>query len=80
MLKAKYLKAATKEYFKGVLSSMKWYIPASVGVIILGAVALQAADDEAPDEESTNEEASDNTEAVENENFETKEKSWFKEE
>lgn len=78
-MKAKYVKQAAKEYFKGVLSSMKWYIPASVGVILLGAVALEAADEEAPDEESTNDEAS-NEEAMENENFETKEKSWFKEE
>lgn len=78
-MKAKYVKAAAKEYFKGVLSSMKWYIPASVGVIILGAVALEAADEEAPEEESTKEEAS--VEATcEDENFEEKEKSWFKEE
>ena len=78
-MKAKYVKAAAKEYFKGVLSSMKWYIPASVGVIILGAIALEAADEGAPEEESTNDEAS-NTEAMEDENFETKEKSWFREE
>lgn len=79
-MKAKYVKQAAKEYFKGVLSSMKWYIPASVGVILLGAVALEAADEEAPNEESTKEEASSVDEADEGENLETVEKQYLEEE
>lgn len=93
MLKAKYLKESAKAYFGGMLdglkSSIKVMIPVSAGIVILGAIALQAADEDldedseksekTPEEESIKEDAS--VEATcENENFEEREKSWFKEE
>lgn len=70
-MKAKYLKESAKEYGASLLRSMKWFIPASAGVIVLGALALEAADeeseekDEVPVEEQTNDEASVKEEANE---------------
>ena len=71
-MKAKYLKESAKEYGASLLRSMKWFIPASAGVIVLGALALEAADeesedkkDEVPVEEQTNDEASIKEEATE---------------
>ena len=90
MLKAKYLKESAKAYFGGMLdglkSSIKVMIPVSAGIVILGAIALQAADEdldedpdneETPDEESTKEDAS-NKEATCDENLKNVEETFLK--
>lgn len=91
MLKAKYLKESAKAYFGGMLdglkSSIKVMIPVSAGIVILGAIALQAADEDpdedpdneeaVPDEEPTKEESSD---SKMDENLDSVEKKYLKEE